>query len=91
MAQRDTLGVAAVFSADAEVQGRVLGPPELHGHLHELADPALVEALDDADREVRREALEALGKIGPDAVEAIPAIVAISVDFTDPLRDTVTG
>jgi hypothetical protein len=36
---------------------------------------------------VRREALEALGKIGPDAVEAIPGIVAISVDFTDPLRE----
>lgn len=43
-------------------------------HFGELAVPALTEALNSKDKEIRRGACIALGKIGPQASSAIPAL-----------------
>jgi HEAT repeat protein len=39
--------------------------------------PALVQALQDPDRDVRRAAGQALERIGPDAEQAVPALIKV--------------
>ena len=45
MTNSDGLGVAAVFSADADLETRACGPAGLHCHLHQLAAPLPLQSL----------------------------------------------
>lgn len=45
------------------------------GRLGDAAVPALITALEDADRDVRAQATRALARMGPKAEEAIPALI----------------
>ena len=47
MAESDRSGVAAVFAANAHLHAGARGATERDGHLHELADAALVDACKD--------------------------------------------
>src|SRR5579883_171366 len=49
VAELDALGIAAMFAADAELQGRIRSASLLGGHLHELAHAFAVERLERID------------------------------------------
>jgi HEAT repeat protein len=56
------------------------------GRMGEAAVPALVEALHNADPEVREQAGRALALIGPKATAAVPELILLLDDDSEPVR-----
>lgn len=58
---------------------------------HEEVVPALLQALNDKDREVRLAVVRALGRIGPRAKGAAPALMGMRQDADPEVRAEVAG
>jgi HEAT repeat protein len=52
------------------------------------AIPALINALEDSDGEVRSWAAQALGEVGPDAKDAVPALLKLITDSEEGCRNS---
>jgi HEAT repeat protein len=66
---------------------------DMLGVIHARSDitvPALIEALDDKEPQVRFESLRALGKFGPAAVAAVPALQQATNDPELGIREVAT-
>jgi HEAT repeat protein len=53
--------------------------------------PALVQAMEDQNRVVRRATARALGSVGPQAVEAVPDLIQALEDRTWSVRRAAAG